>query len=121
VPVRADPEPAGGDAVIGHRERPAFAGFRRWFEDDSEAVVLVLGADGRASRRYPGDRHPLTGRGRGEVEREVGQGVPEEPEVDPGFARDLVGVIAEGQPEDVMEHIDTRLARIGVGGAGGCE
>ncbi len=121
VPVLADPQAGGWDSAIGYRIRAALARFRRRVQDDSESVGLVLMGDRGVSGLDPGDRHPFARCGRRQVERELLHAVLEEPQVDERLTFDLVGLVAQGESEGVVDGVDARLTRVGVGGAGGDE
>ena len=77
----------------------------------------MLEAHGRTSRSHRAHRDPLAGLGGGEVERETGHLILEEPNLDGGLARDLVSFIVHSHAENIVLHIDPRLPGIGVGGA----
>jgi hypothetical protein len=72
---------------------------------------------GGAAGSYLGDSHTLAISSRSQIERDFGQTVLDEAQINGRLAHQLVTLIAQCQPEDIMERVHTRLARVSVGGA----
>src|SRR6516225_231441 len=69
----------------------------------------------RAAHSHFGDHHPLAVLDLGQVERDFAHIVAHELQDGCGLRADLVGVVAERDAEDVVDSVDTRLARVIIG------
>ena len=88
---------------------------RRRRKADAQPVALVSEFQRRASRGDRRNGHPLAISHACEVEIDFGYAVGDETEVHRRFAFDLVGSIAQTNPENVVHRVDSRLSWIGVG------
>jgi len=124
--VEADVDAGGGDAVVLDVEGELLAGFDGLVEGDGEFVVGVGVFDGPAGERDGGDGHAdggaaAVGGWGGQVEEERGEAVLGEEDFVGGLADEFVGVVGDGQVEDVVLGVDAVLAGPGVGEGWGGE
>ena len=124
VDVVAEPQALGGDALVADREREFLSGPRCGGSTSRRRslacvnTMRVGGGPGRvggAAAPHRGHRHAFTGGNRDEIELHVADLVEQELHRHGGFTGDLVGAVAERQPEDVVNGIDAGLPRIRVG------
>ena len=99
--------------TVNARRSPALGGASRVI---LQPVVLVLELGGCTHDAVTAETTmPLPRLRRRQVERESRLAVLHEPEVDGGLASDLVGLVAQGQAERVVDRVDARLPRIMIG------
>ena len=121
VLVGADQEAAGGHAVVAHHDLPPLAARAgagsRWIREPVPACSKRSGAPASVTAL---DRHACPA-GRGRAARGRGRSrdaALEDAEADRGLALDRVGRVGQRQAERVVEDVDPRLARVGVGARG---